>query len=43
MLTDKDTGIRKFILDRLDPITIEAEDDPEYKSETLLNQSPEKR
>jgi hypothetical protein len=31
MLTDQDTGIRKFILDRLDPITTEAEADPEYK------------
>ena len=31
MLTDQDTGIRKFILDRLDQITDETEADPEYK------------
>ena len=30
MLTDKDIGIKKFILDRLEQITDEAEDDPEY-------------
>ena len=32
MLTDKDLGIKKFILDRLDQITDEAEADPEYKN-----------
>ncbi len=32
MLTDKDLGIKKFILDRLDQITGEAEADPEYKN-----------
>jgi hypothetical protein len=31
MFTGKDLGIKKFILDRLDPITTGAEDDPEYK------------
>jgi hypothetical protein len=31
MLTDKDLGIKKFILDRLEQITNETEDDPEYK------------
>ncbi len=32
MLTDKDLGIKKLILDRLDQITGEAEADPEYKN-----------
>ena len=32
MLTDKDLGIKKFILDRLDQITDKAEADPEYKN-----------
>ena len=32
MLTDKDLGIKKFILDRLDQINDElVKDDPEYK------------
>ena len=31
MLTSKDLGIKKFILDRLDQITNVTEDDPEYK------------
>jgi hypothetical protein len=38
MLTDKDTSIKKFILDRLDPITDAAEADPEYKE---LGERPE--
>ncbi|HBE76796.1 MAG TPA: hypothetical protein DDW65_03310 [Firmicutes bacterium] len=38
MLTDKDTGIKKFIFDRLDQITDETEDDPEYKK---LGERPE--
>ncbi len=32
MLTDKDLGIKKLILNRLDQITDEAEADPEYKN-----------
>ncbi len=32
MLTDKDLGIKKLILNRLDQITAEAEADPEYKN-----------
>jgi hypothetical protein len=38
ILTDKDLGIKKFILDRLEQITNETEDDPEYKE---LGERPE--
>ena len=32
MLTDKDLGIQKLILNQLDPITGEAETGPEYRN-----------